>query len=517
MDGLCRVLIVDDEILVRQGMKHHLNWEQEGFRIVGEASNGQEALEMVKTLRPHIVITDIVMPVMDGEEFTRLVKQEFSDIEVIVLSSFGEFDYVRSTFQHGVVDYILKPKLEAEQLLDVLKKTVQRIPSLDYTESGAEETIGPRLEDTLEKLISGFEVTLSPEWLAEHFPYSGYLLAAVDLRRSAVNEEEALSLFHDHWELEGLDAEWSAGLQRLPGQPGMPVTLIHFDRQHLAAAKNRLKKTADRLSQSVSSSCILVSQDFKALDQLGLIYRDQLAKLAGQRFYTPDSSMLDGESTPLNGSIRFDMNTFMEEIRRRHFHSAFLSLTDSVKQMITEERPDVFEFKTFLSNIIFNVSVLLGSMNYDTKMLDENKYKYFRAVDDTQEAGAALALLEDFIADVNIVTGGREGTVDPALTKLLDYIEEHYADPLSLTEVARHFHFNPSYLSTYFADRNKEGFNEYVNKVRIEKAVALLQSGSMPISEISGNVGYSDHSYFCKVFKKFKGLSPSQYRKQHYS
>ncbi|MFD2877412.1 response regulator [Paenibacillus rhizoplanae] len=121
MNPICKVLIVDDEILVRQGIKYVLDWEQEGFQIVGEAANGREALNSLQTLQPHIIITDIVMPVMDGEELTRLVKRDYPATEVIVLSSFSEFHYVRSTFQHGVADYILKPKLEAGALLQVLK------------------------------------------------------------------------------------------------------------------------------------------------------------------------------------------------------------------------------------------------------------------------------------------------------------------------------------------------------------------------------------------------------------
>lgn len=130
MNQICKVLIVDDEILVRQGIKYVLDCEQEGFQIVGEAANGREALNSLLTLQPHIIITDIVMPVMDGEELTRLVKRDYPDTEVIVLSSFSEFHYVRSTFQHGVADYILKPKLEAGALLQVLKKTRERIPGL---------------------------------------------------------------------------------------------------------------------------------------------------------------------------------------------------------------------------------------------------------------------------------------------------------------------------------------------------------------------------------------------------
>lgn len=117
-----RLLIVDDEILIRQGIKHYVNWEQEGFEIVGEAAHGQEALDLIEVVKPDFIITDIVMPIMDGEELTRIVKEKYPHIEVIVLSSFGDFDYVRSTFQNGVLDYILKPKLDAESLLAVLRK-----------------------------------------------------------------------------------------------------------------------------------------------------------------------------------------------------------------------------------------------------------------------------------------------------------------------------------------------------------------------------------------------------------
>lgn len=118
----CKILVVDDEMLVRQGIIHLLDWEGEGFQIAGEASNGREAFELIELQRPHIILTDIVMPVMDGEELIRLVKGMYPEIEVIVLSSFSEFEYVRSTFQSGVADYILKPRLEAASLLAVLKK-----------------------------------------------------------------------------------------------------------------------------------------------------------------------------------------------------------------------------------------------------------------------------------------------------------------------------------------------------------------------------------------------------------
>lgn len=102
------------------------------------------------------------------------------------------------------------------------------------------------------------------------------------------------------------------------------------------------------------------------------------------------------------------------------------------------------------------------------------------------------------------------------IKNIIAYMNEHYREPLTLTNVAQHFHFNPSYLSSYFSTHMKEGFSEYLNRVRIEEASKLLVAGTAPISEISGIVGYSDHSYFCKVFKKMTGLSPSQFRRRQW-
>ncbi|QFK71627.1 response regulator [Pradoshia sp. D12] len=180
-DGICRILIVDDEILIRQGIKHYLDWESEGFQIVGEASNGQEALEMIEVLSPHIIITDIVMPIMNGEELTRVVKEKYPQIEVIILSSYGEFDYVRSAFQCGVVDYILKPKLEAQSLLKVLKTAVKRIPGFQSREK--ELNVSLSIDQIINRLVLGYDVHFDSKQIIRAFPYSHYSLLGVDLKK----------------------------------------------------------------------------------------------------------------------------------------------------------------------------------------------------------------------------------------------------------------------------------------------------------------------------------------------
>ena len=117
MKNLLKIVIIDDEMILRNGLKYLCNWESHGFTIAGEAANGIEGFQLVEQLRPDIVITDIVMPGMDGISLTARIKEHFPDIHIIVLSSYDNFSYAKSGFKLGIDDYLLKPELEASDLL----------------------------------------------------------------------------------------------------------------------------------------------------------------------------------------------------------------------------------------------------------------------------------------------------------------------------------------------------------------------------------------------------------------
>ena len=124
-----------------------------------------------------------------------------------------------------------------------------------------------------------------------------------------------------------------------------------------------------------------------------------------------------------------------------------------------------------------------------------------------------MAVYHHLVREVKALFVKKENST-PMIEQLLLYIEENYREPLSLEELAKHFHFNPSYLSTFFSKHMKQGFNEYLQKIRIEQAKKLLIDSNISISSISERVGYSDPSYFTKVFRKMEGVSPRQYRRK---
>lgn len=519
MNDLCKVLIVDDEYLVRQGIKHLLNWEAEGFQMVGEAGNGKEALEMVTLLRPHIVITDIVMPVMDGEEFVRKLKAVFPDIEIIVLSSFSEFEYVKSTFQNGVADYILKPTLETEGLLHVLRATADKIPSLNGRNLSL-SSFSPSVDSIIDKLISGYETDVEVSIIHDTFPFDSFCLCGCSLKYMLNQDQKELSLVKSNLlkELSRYVSLEHTCFHLIETEPAMFIVLFNFGQVELGYITEGVRTMMTAIGKQDPECCWVIGDIFHDFDHLGNVYRESFLKMMDYAFFLPDRALIIGSELPTvpKIDIKFSMNHFTEELKRKHTDSAFQYLQDHVEVLAAQYKNDVFEFKSFLSNIIFVIITLLDSTKVDTVLLEEEKYSYFKKMDEARYARDAVALLQSFLDKVKLMIVSADPKDSNRLEQLLDYMHENYAEQLTLAELSKHFHFNTSYLSSYFSAHMKEGFSEYLNRIRIERATELLNDDNITISEISGRVGYSDHSYFCKVFKKSTGDSPSSYRRKKY-
>ncbi|WP_138494803.1 response regulator transcription factor [Paenibacillus pinistramenti] len=527
MNTYCKVLVVDDEMLVRQGIKYLFDWESEGFTIAGEASNGEEALELIPQLEPHIILMDIVMPVMDGEELARRIQTRYPGIKIIVLSSFSEFEYVRSTFQSGASDYILKPKLDAKELLAILKKVASAIPALQgAAKPGSKERV---LEAALDKLLSGYP--LENEQLrgamGDIFPYPLFmLLAAEPSERSAAAAAEDLqpvmtSVFERLAEAYSLNISFRA----LRQDEGRVRLLLNTDESSLEALPDLLQELTHDCGVEGHPAAAALSAAFHQLDRLHEA-AEEIPALLEKRFFLPEERVFiggrqqqgqqKGQQLAHNGpQAGFDSEAFNHELNEQDFHAAFTRLRRYLTSMPGRLDTEMYDFKSLMGHSVFNIILALLRFQYEARQLEERKYEYFRRIHEAVNIHEAVQLVEAFLEEAEECIQQRMRSAGgQAVQRILAYIQDNYAEPLTLTEIAQHFHFNPSYLSNYFATHNKEGFSEYLNKVRIEKACELLRQGDKSISDISSLVGYSDHSYFTKVFRKLKGVSPSQYRRQ---
>lgn len=516
MKPVFKIMIVDDEMLVRQGIKHLLDWEQEGYRIVGEASNGQEALNLMDEVSPHVILTDIVMPVMGGEKLVKVVKEKYPHIEIIVLSSFSEFDYVRSTFQSGVADYILKPKLEADYLLSILNKVTAKMVAMKPDADPRADQGEAQILQAIEKLMTGYESSLDPLLLHSRFPFGQYLFFGADMKHMKESGDRWSFGNELESELQKL-AMADMVFMRLKFVNDTALFLLNVNPERRNELVIELRQLIPKLAHDTSETHFVISQCFADFNSLGEVYHDNYLKLMRYGFFLKDRTLIEYEHLPglPDSPLEYDMGELLEQLKRKQYRKAFSGFLEYACLRLMDYRTDIFEFKSSLGNFIFNVATTLGKMKVETGSLENAKYDYFRKIDEARYAGEAIAVVETFIREAERAIGETNTSVNPNMDRLLEYIQDHYADPITLTGVARQFHFNASYLSSYFASYNGEGFSEYLNKIRLEKAMELLLTTELTISEISASVGYSDQSYFTKVFKKQTGISPSQFRRQN--
>ena len=237
---MIKVLIVDDEYIMRQGLKYMIDWEQEGFEIVGEATNGAEALQFIETLTPQIIICDIVMPQLDGVDFSEAVHRMYPRIQTIILSGYDKYEYVRHTLINGVVDYILKPTLNPEELHRVLQKAVDRIPGARMGSTSGEV----HYEHLVERYLLGHDNEWNRELNARCFPASYLRIFAVTSGRETDNDRNISEVLNQKLQREVasvISGGWIiSNIKARPEQEGLwriaPIPVLTGNQNAVAAS-----------------------------------------------------------------------------------------------------------------------------------------------------------------------------------------------------------------------------------------------------------------------------------------
>lgn len=172
---------------------------------------------------------------------------------------------------------------------------------------------------------------------------------------------------------------------------------------------------------------------------------------------------------------------------------------------------DIFRLKNQMKNMIYQ---FLDLLQLSAQEQEEYREDFFAEINSAAYREEYLCCLEEILERLLELSGQSQSPGDKRMDKMLSYIAANYQEDLRLEDLAQEFNFNYHYLSAYFRSRMKEGFSDYLNRLRIEKACELLEDASLSIAQISSLVGYSEHSYFCRVFKKITGETPSVFRRR---
>lgn len=504
MDEGCRILIVDDEFIMRQGIRHMMNWEEQGFQVVGEASNGKEALELMEELNPHIVFCDIAMPVMDGLDFIRVVHRKYPDVRVLILSGYDNFEYVRQALLNGAVDYVLKPTLNPEELSRILSRVVQKIPGIQLKKKTFSS-----LEYQLERYLNGFDQTLKTQEFAQYFPHSCYRLFGMMVQFRNPDKQDLSQVIFEKVELFLKDRAPGVYLKFLQNHEFLCI-VFNYPLKDEENLQYGIAKLMDQLTVIQERAFAVIGPVRRNIQNLREDFGNPMF-FEAEAFYHKGAHLcqLKKEGDVQTVFRKFDFRRFSAVVAESNYKEAVEMFQNYIHKAVESRMPE-FKLKNQTKNLLYN---LVGSVENHVQAMEQIRYEYFRRIDDVIYVEDFLEMLEELTKELQECLRDDGENLDAKLKEMLNYISEYYREDLDLANLAKTFNFNYSYLSSYFNNRMGEGFSEYLNRIRIGQACRLLEKEELPIAVISAMVGYSDQSYFCRVFKKITGETPSAYRR----
>lgn len=496
-----KLLIIDDEFIFRQGLRYLLDWEACGYTIISEASNGQEGLAALEKYKPDFILCDVVMPVMDGVEFVRYAREKGSP-PVIMLSNFDEFSKVRHAFQYGASDYLLKSSITKESLLKCLERFSLSLESSSSKKSEKSFSVLAR------QVLDGYAPLPFQE--LQDYIHSRFLpTRTFRLLYIATPVPDFKDEYHFHEKLEAL----------LPGNEfccafttqNHGICLIGCpDRQESAGTEEFLHLLSKII---LHTSCVL-SLPFDDL-ALFLSKAELLHDLSKYSILFEDKRCFcESELTaPSEAVPDFASDVYMQYIRSCRFERAFIFLSEYLDVLKNTTKTNPLNFKKFLEYTFYISIQSARKFVKNGTDLNHIEIHFFKALDlalSFHDVGAALKAAYEGLA--SCISGDVSLDSVSLIPDMQKFLEENYTKQITLYDLADYLHMNYSYLSTYITANTGRHFSEHLNDIRIRHAKDFLVQTEESISSISAAIGYTDQSYFGKIFKKIVGLPPLQYR-----
>lgn len=520
-----KVLIVDDEEHVREGIELAVDWEKFGVAERLQAEDGAQALELIRLHKPAVMFCDMSMPGMDGMELLRRLREEGWDTQVIVVSGYDDFQYTRAAIRANGLDYLLKPfsKRDLEQVLE------QAVASWREREESLEE-----------ERETGFRIKRADALVDEQ------KLAAY-LRGETAFHEGVRGLLYKV----GLPAErlWTA-LVLPSNRTDLVDRRFRGDRELFVFAVNNILHETLRVC-GVHYLCRLDDYQWVLLTALPKEYqgapefRRCMDKAASAWRETLGLETLMGicdapaDAAGIQGAVAKARSTLLKSdiwkgARPDHLRGELPRLTD--QQLVLQSTLDTGK-KAYAADIIRAYADSLrrrGSLRLKELQACtvEANLLLERAGRKLQTGKSAADLMMPlWICDLHewettfirhwwalMEEQGeerRDGMGNSGIEAIREYIQGHFQEDLSLSLLSERFHFSPQYIAKKFKELYNTTVMTYLTEIRMEKAQSLLRFTDKPVSEIANSLGYDDENYFGKVFKKHQGVSPLQFRKLH--
>ena len=551
-----KLLVVDDEFNIRDGIVNAVPWHTCGVTVSGEAGNGVEALDCVAREKPDLVISDISMDVMDGLEFVERLKGMHPEVKVILLSGYDAFDYAKRALALKVSSYLLKPVSPGE-LMDTVRGLIGEIESENRLKehiTNLESEVQVNRELVLDRLLRDLTdgVLTDPKELEERLslidmsfshPHYACLVVSIDgwqerreqhgpahvrilMRQAEALFRHVLSDRFGVWSYQAAPGQIVALLGgraggKAPGSNGRagssaPAEESPGELRDLAPALERFRMELRRILDVTATIAIGETCDAPtriapshAQAQKALEYRtisgpdsvirmNDIDAITHDRFRYPAdkaAAILTVLSEGDDGQIRDAVHAFFAELESRGCLRSHLRIA-------------VMELFSVIVRKFMDLGLDVHA-SYDQTLLDP-----YRALERYDSVEAVRNwLLNIVLQSATTLRGKRFTDVRSVVARVQSYIADNFANPdISLHSIADYAHFNAPYLSKLYKKETGENYLEYLTRLRMEKARQLLRTTPMRTAEVGNAVGYPNPQYFTTLFRKTTGMTPMEYR-----
>lgn len=526
-----RLIIADDDVIIRRGLSKNIDWEHNGFVLSGTAGTGEEALMLAESQKPDIVITDIRMPRMDGLELTERLLDKYPELKVILMTSYEEFEFAQKALKLKVFDYILKP-FENGALLDTVNRAA--------AEYRREKTVRKQIFDSMpmlrqlfwEHLISGRieekELATESEFLGIdlHAAHYAACVIKIDDYHSPKNRnrfgqemlkfcvgniiEEMTAHLNDCYAVH-YDGE---EIVIITGSNDEPADLV----QELYALMEEIRKNVETFLKTTIT--VGVGPVYERPLSLHRSYAEAIEVLE-YRHITGTNQVLIVKDVDLQPKVE---TLSLQGWEKELLVKVKLGMEEPALSIINRLEQEVLNRKLVplqqLHIIGTEIALLLYREFWEwihTPQMEQRfgGFTHFCAnLQIMTTSKEIFATIRDFTIElIAEICARRDSHQKQLLNKACQYVESSYGrEDLSLQDVADHVKVSPGYMSAIFKKVGNTSFSEYLLKTRMNMALNLMSKEDCKAYEIAYKVGFSNPQYFSVCFKKFTGFSPSDYR-----
>lgn len=522
-----KILIVEDEWFTRNSLVTAIDWKKVDCEVVADVEDGREAIELIKELAPDIIISDIRMDEMDGLELCKYISENYPHIRMILVTGYSEFEYAQKALKLGVKDFILKPT-DPDELLNAVGRLTgeienNRIRQREFArlQKIVEENIPSLKEKFILELVDGklfddVEIKQKQEFLNIDFENFYIIAGEIDSYNEFVNSydeklRQVIRLMIKDISMEVINQYGSGNY--IEKDTNLFLMFVKAA-DVFSMTEDIQQRIMDITETSVSMGISMLTRGVNSVNNAF----HQAVEALRYKFYIGRHSIISFQDLKRNANFDYvtpsvDINSIVDSVKIGNSEVALKKL-DGIFAKVIDLKPENYNY---IKNIAVEITVLLQRILLDigeepNEVLLEGTDCYME-ISGCKTLGDLKSLLKNLILQVTGVIRERDQKHNESVvSRIMEYLQRNYHEDITLDSLGGIVYMNPKYVCRLIKKETGSNFSDILLDIRIEKAKQLIKDTELKTYEVAEKVGIKDSRYFSKVFKKYVGMTPTEYK-----